>query len=80
MSTRARKDRKKAGIPFTKPQKTPTPLEDRAFVNEPVYRRRGDLLPMGMTGMTSVRSPRRIRAFLLSGGRPNVALPKGGEK
>ncbi|WP_336631408.1 MULTISPECIES: hypothetical protein [unclassified Microbacterium] len=29
MSTAARKARKRAGIPFTKPAKTPTPVEDR---------------------------------------------------
>lgn len=30
MSTAARKARKRAGIPFTKPVKVPTPVEDRA--------------------------------------------------
>lgn len=29
MSTAARKARKRAGIPFTKPAKMPTPVEDR---------------------------------------------------
>lgn len=30
MSTAARKARKRAGIPFTKPAKTPTPVEERS--------------------------------------------------
>lgn len=30
MSTAARKARKRAGIPFTKPQKSPTPVAERA--------------------------------------------------
>lgn len=37
MSTAARKLRKRSGAPFSKPQKTPTPLEDRAI---PVVQKR----------------------------------------
>jgi len=33
LSTRARKDRKKAGIAFTKPQKIGTPIAERAWFN-----------------------------------------------
>lgn len=80
MSTTARKARKRAGIPFTKAPKTPTPLNDRAFVTEPVLRTRGDLPPAGFSLNSAIgltfRSPKRIAAFLASGGRPKVALPR----
>lgn len=33
MSTRARKDRKKAGIPFSRKPKVGTPLQERAYFN-----------------------------------------------
>ena len=78
MSTTARKARKSAGIPFTKPAKTGTPVSERSFVTEPVMRGRGDAMPAGMKySPLTPRSPRRARAFIASGGRPNVALPKG---
>lgn len=38
MSTAARKARKRAGIPFTKPQKTPTPVAERAETKRTVDR------------------------------------------
>lgn len=69
MSTRARKDRKKAGIPLIKPQKVGTPVEQRSFVTLPVFRRAGDAQPIGAKfPYDQVRSPRRVRAFILSGG------------
>lgn len=36
MATAARKARKRAGIPFTKAQKTPTPPFERSYVTEAV--------------------------------------------
>jgi len=36
MSTTARKARKRDGIPFIHPTKTPTPPEQRSFVTQPV--------------------------------------------
>lgn len=77
MSTAARKARKRAGIPFTKPQKSPTPVADRAFVTQPVTRRFGDAMPAGMSWSPwAPRSPRRVSAFIASGGRKNVPQPR----
>ncbi len=72
MATAARKARKRAGVPFTKAQKTPTPPAERAFATEPVLRTRGDLPPAGYSvnkaiGLT-FRSPKRVLAFIASGG------------
>ncbi|MCT1363922.1 hypothetical protein [Microbacterium sp. p3-SID131] len=68
MSTRARKDRKRAGIPFAKAQKVGTPVEERSFVTGPVFRRHGDEgLHLG-----TARSPRRIERFIASGGIPRL--------
>lgn len=77
MSTAARKARRKAGIPFTKPQKVATPLDQRSFVTKPVRRVGGDAMPLGAPAYSTHRSPRRVLAFILSGGREHVALPKG---
>jgi hypothetical protein len=70
VATAARKARKRAGIPFTKPQKTPTPLEERAFVTQPVLRRAGDAMPVGAPAFSTHRSPKRVERFLKNGGRP----------
>lgn len=77
MSTTARKARKRAGLPFVpKAAKTPTPLLERSFVTEPVFRRIGDLLPIGFSAVNAMgatpRSPLRIARFLDSGGRPKA--------
>lgn len=77
MSTAARKARKRAGIPFTKPAKEATPVTLRAFVTEPVPRGIGDAMPEGMARSPwAPRSPKRIAAFIASGGRKNVPLPR----
>lgn len=77
MSTTARKARKRAGIPFTKPAKEGTPVTQRAFVTEPVARRHGDAMPEGMAfSPWAPRSPKRIAAFIASGGRKNIPLPR----
>ena len=71
MSTAARKARKRAGIPFTKPPKVGTPLEERSFVTAEVYRKPGDLMPHGFRrAFVAPRSPARIARFLENGGRP----------
>jgi hypothetical protein len=70
MSTAPKKARRRSGIPFTKAQKTPTPLEDRAFITQPVFRRGGDAHPIGLPAGSTERSPRRAARFLLNGGRP----------
>lgn len=69
MATAERKARKRAGIPFTKPQKTPTPVEKRAFVTAPVFRRAGDAWPVGVPYGSTVRSPKRVERFIKNGGR-----------
>jgi hypothetical protein len=80
MSTAARKARKRAGIPFTKAPKIPTPVEQRAFVTQPVPRRFGDAMPAGMARAPwAPRSPKRVAAFIASGGRKNVPLPRKGQ-
>lgn len=77
MSTTARKARKRAGIPFTKPAKKATPVAERAFVTEPVPRRFGDAMPAGMPRAPwAPRSAKRAAAFIASGGRKNVPLPR----
>ena len=77
MSNTARKARKRAGIPFTPSEsrlrRAATPLEDRSFVTDPVYRRRGDANPIGIKTLRpgfGPRSPLRIARFLENGGRP----------
>lgn len=73
MSTTERKARKRAGIKFTKAQKTGTPVEDRAFVTQPVHRRAGDAKPAeaqdkARWGGTGPRSAARVKKFIESGG------------
>ncbi|WP_136057296.1 hypothetical protein [Microbacterium sp. K24] len=69
MSTRARKDRKRAGIKFTpKPQKVGTPVAKRSFVTQPVVRVTGDAVPAGFDNLMAPRSPKRIKRFIASGG------------
>ncbi len=71
MSTRARKDRKRAGIKFEpKPQKVGTPVEQRSFVTAPVRRAQGDAIPAGFKSLLAPRSPKRIAKFIANGGRP----------
>jgi hypothetical protein len=78
MATAARKARKRAGIPFTKAAKVPTPVGLRSFVTAPVMRRAGDATPEGFAAfaLAAPRAPKRVLAFIRSGGRPNVSLPK----
>jgi hypothetical protein len=80
MSTAARKARKRAGLPFTKAQKVATLLEQRAFVTQPVRRAYGDAMPLGAPAYSTHRSPLRVLAFIASGGREHVALPKGEQR
>lgn len=72
MATAARKARKRAGIKFEKAAKVGTPVAERSFVTAPVFRRHGD---EGMS-LGTRRSPRRVAAFIASGGRPKVSMPK----
>lgn len=76
MATAARKARKRADIPLTKAAKVPTPVEQRAFVTQPVRRSAGDAMPIGAPAFSTHRSPKRVEAFIASGGRPNVAIQK----
>lgn len=71
MSTTARKARKRAGIPFAKPAKTPTPVEERSFLATPA-RRQGDATPAGFpaAALNAPRSPKRAERFIENGGRP----------
>lgn len=70
MSTRARKERKRAGIKFeAKPQKVGTPVEERSFVTALVHRSAGDAIPAGFTSLLAPRSPKRIARFIANGGR-----------
>lgn len=73
MSTTARKTRKRAGIKFTKAQKVGTPVEERAFVTQPVHRVPGDAKPAetqdkARWGGTGPRSAARVKKFIASGG------------
>lgn len=60
MSTTARKARKRAGVPFAKPQKTPTPPEQRSYVTELV---RGPATTRN-AGRLQPRSPKKVARFL----------------
>jgi hypothetical protein len=69
MPTSVKKARRAAGVKFTKAQKTPTPLAQRAFVDSDVMRRPSDAMPAGWRrSILAPRSPRRIAKFILSGG------------
>lgn len=60
MSTAARKARKRAGIPFSKPAKVGTPPEERSYVNGTVPG------PAGTKhdGMPRSRSTKKVARFL----------------
>lgn len=73
MSTAAGKARKRAGIPFTRTPKTPTPPELRSFVTADVFRRPGDAMPAeypdkARWGGVGPRSKARVEKFIESGG------------
>lgn len=68
MSTKARKERKRAGIPFVKKAKTPTPVEERSFVTAPPSRRQGDAIPEGYNSLSAPRSSGRVKRFIESKG------------
>ncbi len=46
MGTKARKARKRAGVPFTKAQKVPTPVEDRTVTKKAAERLLSRMLRM----------------------------------
>lgn len=76
-TVKARKAARRSGAPFVpKPAKTPTPLEERAFIVNPVRRTAGDAMPIGAPPMSTYRSPRRAAEFLMNGGRPNAGTQK----
>lgn len=60
MTTTERKARKRAGIPFSKPEKIPTPPAERSFVTQPVVG------PVGTrhAGAFQKRSLKKREAFL----------------
>lgn len=60
MATAARKARKRAGIPFTKAPKVPTPVFERSFITEPVQG------PYGTrnAGRRQMRSQKKIDRYL----------------
>lgn len=60
MATKERKARKRAGIPFVKKEKTPTPPEQRSYVTEPV--RGADTTKFA--GASRSRSPKKVQKFL----------------
>ena len=60
MSTTARKARKRAGIPFVKAQKVPTPPSERSYVTQPVIGPEGTKF----SGMRQPRSDQKIKKFL----------------
>jgi hypothetical protein len=69
MSTKARKARKRAGIPFTKAPKIGTPVPERTSFFGLVHRVAGDATPQGyLWSSIGPRSPRRIIQFIKSGG------------
>ena len=77
-TTKLRKRTRRAeGYPLetrhTKTPKTPTPVAERAFVTQPVFRRPGDAWPKGTPVWLQLRpsgprSPRRILRFIEAGG------------
>lgn len=70
MATAARRARKRAGIKFQpKPAKVGTPVDQRAFVTQPVRRSFGDAIPAGFKSLMAPRSPKRIARFIANGGR-----------